>query len=202
MFLSFFLLVTNFFFFFFFTKFGKNFRTYWLNMWSSPWYALTKREVYWCVTGNQHSFLQVSSYSNWQKTITRGIIKEKLQGTPTQCAITWLTFRCYWQASFTSSVAEGWLMLMLMLNLTKLQHALSASIPNCVIYSKYTVWRYIFVICTNHIMYVLSLYFSFSFMNSLFHKIYRAGCKTSAIWACKHWIFLFLAVEMNLMVWK
>lgn len=28
-------------------------------------------------------------------------------------------------------------MLMLMLNLIKLQHALGASIPNCVIYSKY-----------------------------------------------------------------
>lgn len=51
-------------------------------------------------------------------------------------------------------------------------------------------------------MHVLSLHFSSSFTNSLFHKIYRAGCKTSAIWACKHWIFLFLAVAMNRMVWS
>lgn len=35
---------------------------------------------------------------------------------------------------------------MLMLNLIKLQHALGASIPNCVIYSKYTVE---YMICTN-----------------------------------------------------
>lgn len=35
-------------------------------------------------------------------------------------------------------------------------------------------------------------FFFFFSSNSLFHKdFYRAGCKTSAIWACKHWIFLF-----------
>lgn len=59
-----------------------------------------------------------------------------------------------------------------------------------------------FVILTNHVMYVPCLHFSSSFTNSLFHKVYRAGCKTSAIWACKHWICLFLAVEMNWMVWS
>ena len=37
-----------------------------------------------------------------------------------------------------------------------------------------------------------SSFFFFFSSNSLFHKdFYRAGCKTSAIWACKHWIFLF-----------
>lgn len=44
--------------------------------------------------------------------------------------------------------------------------------------------------------YFIVFFISFFFTNSLFHKFYRAGCKTSAIWACKHWIFRFLAVAM------
>lgn len=49
-------------------------------------------------------------------------------------------------------------MLMLMLNLIKLQHALGASIPNCVIYSKYTA-EYI---CTKspHVPCLVFTYFS------------------------------------------
>lgn len=43
----------------------------------------SKREVYWCVTGNQHSFWQVSSYSNRQQTITRGnLLKRKYREHP------------------------------------------------------------------------------------------------------------------------
>lgn len=66
----------------------------------------------------------------------------------------------------------GRLMWMLMQDLISLQHALTAPNPNCVEYREYIST------CT-------------SFMNSLFHKICRAGCKTCAILACKHWNFLF-----------
>lgn len=71
----------------------------------------------------------------------------------------------------------GRLMRMLMQNLISLQHALSAPNPNCVIYRKY--------------IFTCTYFCPLVFMNSLFHKIYRAGCKTCAILACKHWIFLF-----------
>ncbi len=54
-------------------------------------------------------------------------------------------------------------MLMLMLNLIKLQHALGASIPNCVTYSKYIAQKYILVIRTNHAMYVLCFTFFLQF---------------------------------------
>lgn len=43
-------------------------------------------------------------------------------------------------------------MLMLMLNLINLQHALGASIPDCVIYSKYIFLKYIIVIRLNHMI--------------------------------------------------
>lgn len=92
----------------------------------------------------------------------RQLMKEKIHGTPTQCAITWLTLRCYWSASFTSFVVEGGLMLMLMLNLIKLQHALGASISNGVMYSRIHLQKYTFMIHANHTMYVPQLHFSSS----------------------------------------
>lgn len=76
-------------------------------------------------------------------------IREKMEGTPTQCAIAWLTFRCCCGASSTSFVVEGRLMRMLMQNLIKLQHALSAPNPNWVIYSKYVffVLQFLWAVC-------------------------------------------------------
>lgn len=62
---------------------------------------------------------------------------------------------------------------MLMLNLIKLQHALGASIPNCVIYSKYIVEKYMFMIRTNHTVCTLYVY--------IFPPVLRTVCFTRFI---------------------
>lgn len=72
---------------------------------------------------------------------------------------------------------------MLMLNLIKLQHALGASIPNCVIYSKYTA-EYMISTKSQNVPYFVFIFFSsFKWVFCLFgfFLYYRASCKTSAI---------------------
>lgn len=95
--------------------------------------------------------------------------EEKPRNTHSVCNL-----MAYVQMLLPSILLCSWgrLMWMLMQNLISLQHALSAPNPNCVEYRAY-------------------IFLSSALMNSLFHKICRAGCKTCAILACKHWSFLF-----------
>lgn len=119
-------------------------------IWESLSYLLVKHELFSLVCSvkeggilmckrNQHSFLQVSSYSIRKQTITRvTYYRENTGNTHSVCS-----HMAYVQMLLVSIIynlwVEGRLMLMLMLNLIKLQHALGAFIPNYVIYIKYTV---------------------------------------------------------------